>query len=90
MPTGTQVDSGQVRGAVAVRDDVLDLHSRMTGGNQRPLVVADGHATSEGDSVGVEDGGPGLSSCLVYDVLGDRITAMRCYGTLAQLMTGAT
>ena len=87
--TWVMVDSGQeVRGAAAVRDYILDLHSKMRGGDQRPLVVADSHAMLEGDSVNRKDGqGPGLFYCLVYDLSGDRITAMRCYGTLSRLMT---
>ena len=88
--TWVMVDSGQeVRGAAAVRDHILDLHSRMRGGNQRPLALTDSLALLEGDSINLEDGeGPGLSYCLVYDVSGDRIGAMRCYGTLSQLMMG--
>jgi len=86
--TWLMVESGhEVRGAAPVRDYILDLHSRMHGGNQRPLVVADGHALLEGDVVNAGDGiGSGLSYCLVYDVSDHRITAMRCYGTLARLM----
>lgn len=88
--TWLMVDSGQeVRGAAAVRDYVLDLHSRMLSGDQRPLVVADGHGILEGDGVNAQDGeSAGWSYCLVYDVRGDRIAAMRCYGNLARLMAG--
>ena len=86
--TWLMVDSGhQVRGAAPVRDYILDLHSRMHGGNQRPLVVADGHALLEGDAVNAGDGiESGLNYCLVYDVSEHHIAAMRCYGTLARLM----
>ena len=86
--TWLMVDSRhEVRGAVPVRDYILELHRRMHGGNQRPLVVADSHALLEGDSVNAGDGiEPGLDYCLVYDVSDDRITAVRCYGTLARLM----
>ena len=81
------VESGhEVRGAAPVRDYILALHSRMHGGDQRGLVVADGHALLEGGSVNAGGGnGPGLAYCLVYDVRDDRISAMRCYGTLARL-----
>ena len=83
------VESGyEVRGAAPVRDYILALHSRMHGGEQRDLVVADGHVLLEGGSVNAEDGNePGLAYCLVYDVRDDRISAMRCYGTLARLMS---
>jgi ketosteroid isomerase-like protein len=86
--TWTMVDSNQeVRGATAVRNYIIDLHTRMQGGSQRPLVVADGHAVLEGEAVNVEDGDErGLFYCLVYDLRDDRITAMRCYGSLARLM----
>lgn len=82
------VDSGQeVRGPGPVRDYILELHDRMLTGQQRTLVVTDGHAFLEGHSVNPGDGnGSGLAYCLVYDVIDDRISAMRCYGTLADLM----
>jgi len=86
--TWLMVDSGdEVRGAVAVRDYILELHDKMHGGNQRPLVVADDRAFLEGDSVNAGDGdGPGLAYCLVDDISSDRISAVRCYGTIARLM----
>ena len=82
------VDSGvEVRGRAPVRDYILELHSTMRSGDQRPLVVTDGHAFLEGHDVNAGDGdGPGLAFCLVYDVSGDLISAMRCYGTIARLM----
>jgi hypothetical protein len=61
----------------------------MSSGDQRDLVVADGHALLEGSSVNADRGtGAGLAYCLVYDVSDESIMAMRCYGTLAGLMTG--
>ena len=49
--TWVMVDSGQeVRGPTAVRDYILELHDRMHGGDQRDLIVADGHAFLEGAS----------------------------------------
>jgi hypothetical protein len=86
--TWLMVDSGQeVHGPAPVRDYILELHGRMKNGNQRPLVVTDDHAILEGDAV--NDGAgheSGLAYCLVYDISGDRISALRCYGTLARLM----
>ncbi len=85
------VDSGQeVRGAERVRDYVLELHGRMVSGEQTDLVVTDGHAFLEGSGVNAGgDAGAGLAFCLVYDVPADRISAMRCYGSLARLMPPA-
>jgi SnoaL-like domain len=85
------LESGQdVRGPSEVRDYILALHSKMFDHRQRRLVVADGHAYLEGDCV-AQPGGTGrprLVYCLVYDLDGDRIRDMRCYGSIAQLMTG--
>lgn len=86
--TWRMVDSGQeVRGPTAVRDYLIELHAKMTSGEQSELVIADGHAYLEGWSVNAgDDYGSGLVYCLVYDVVGDAISAARCYGTLAALM----
>jgi hypothetical protein len=82
------IDSGQeVRGPAGVRDYVLALHSKMFGHQQRQLVVADGHAYLEGDCVDQPAAtGPRYVYCLVYDLAGDRISDMRCYGSIARLM----
>ena len=87
--TWLMVDDGhEVRGAEPVRDHILELHGRMQGGDQRPLVVTDGHAYLEGRTAGPGAGDePNLAYCLVYDVEDDRITALRCYGTIARLMS---
>jgi SnoaL-like domain len=81
------VDTGyEVRGRTAVRDYINELHARMLSGEQRDLVVAEGHAYLEGSAVNANPSGPGLSFCLVYDVKQGVITDMRCYGTLTTLM----
>jgi hypothetical protein len=81
------LDTGQeVRGPTVVRDYINELHSKMRGGGQRDLVVADEHAYLEGDGINADASNPGLSYCLVYDVSNALITDMRCYGTLATLM----
>jgi len=88
--TWLMVDSGQeVRDPGPVRDYILELHNRMLSGHQRDLVVTDGHAFLEGYSVNAGGRESGLAFCLVYDVSDDRISAMRCYGTLADLMPRA-
>jgi hypothetical protein len=77
----------EVRGARPVRDYILELQSRMLSGSQSELVVGDGRALLGGSQVNAADeGGTGLAYCLVYDVGDDRISEMRCYGTLARLM----
>jgi hypothetical protein len=87
--TWIMVESEQeVRGPTAVRDYLIELHGRMVGGEQRSLVVSDGHAYLEGDTMSApKPAGQRLSYCLVYDLSDDWITAMRCYGSLGALMT---
>lgn len=87
--TWIMMDSGQqVHGPSAVSDYVSALHGRMFGHRQRRLVVADGHAYLEGDCVDQPDvTEPRYVYCLVYDLDGDRIEDMRCYGSIARLMT---
>ena len=86
--TWLMVDTGEeMRGPGPVRDYILQLHDRMESGDQRPLVVTEAHAFIEGDRVNVTGGSDsGLAYCLVYEVSGDLISAVRCYGTLGRLM----
>jgi hypothetical protein len=83
------IDSGQeVRGPAVVRDYLIGLHGKMFGNQQRQLVVAHGHAYLEGDCVDQPDiAEPRYAYCLVYDLDGDRIRDMRCYGSIARLTT---
>jgi hypothetical protein len=85
--TFLMVDNGQeVRGPSVVREYINDLHEKIRSQTQHDLVVTDGHAYLESHSVIAEsETTPVLAFCLVYDVGADRITAMRCYGTLAEL-----
>ncbi len=87
--TWSMVDSGEkVTGPSAVRDYIVALQGRMFGDLKRDLVISDGHACVEGDCVDVPGGiGARHTYCLVYDVDNDRITAMRCYGSIARLMS---
>jgi hypothetical protein len=89
--TWIMMESGQeVCGPAAVRDYILALNSEMFGHQQRALAVSDNHAYLEGDCVDVPDGTvPRYDYCLVYDLEADRITAMRCYGSIARLMPQA-
>jgi hypothetical protein len=85
------IESGQeIRGPSPVRDYILALHGKMFGHRQRPLAVSDGHAYLEGDCVDAPDRTePRYTYCLVYELEDDRIRAMRCYGSIARLMTRA-
>jgi len=82
------VEPGQVvRGPTAVRNYFLALHAKMLSGEQpQGLVVTDDHAYLEGASVNAEGSDPGLAYCLVYDIEGGQIVAMRGYGTLTRLV----
>lgn len=85
------LESGQeIHRPSAVRDYILALHGKMFDHQQRELVVADGHAYLEGDCVDQPGGTePRFVYCLVYDLDDDRIRDMRCYGSIARLMTKA-
>jgi hypothetical protein len=87
--TWTMMESGQqVRGPVAVRDYILTLHGKMFGHRQRELAVSDSHAYLEGDCLDAPEGSETrYDYCLVYDLEEDRITAMRCYGSIARMMS---
>jgi hypothetical protein len=80
--TWTMLDAGaEIRGAAAVRDYVIALHGQMSDVHTRRIVVSDNAAYLEGDCVNAQDkGAPRIAYCVAYDVTGDRITAMRCYG----------
>jgi SnoaL-like domain len=85
--TWTMVDAGaQIRGAAAVRDYVIALHAQMSDVQTRRIVVSDGAAYLEGECINVQKPeSPRIAYCLAYDVTGDRITAMRCYGTFGAM-----
>ena len=80
----TTETGGELRGASSVRDYVGALHNNMFDAQTRRLVVADGHAYLEGDCVEAPTGtGSRIYYCVAYDVVDDRIAAMRCYGSIA-------
>jgi hypothetical protein len=88
--TWLMVDTGQeVRGPAPVRDYILELHGKMfTQEQPHDLVITDHNAYIEGESVNAVAGSVrGLSYCLVYDLASSRITAMRCNGSIAALMS---
>ena len=85
--TWTTLDDGsQVRGASAVREYLVALHENMVDARTRRLVFADSAAYLEGDCADSSTGGINrLAYCVAYDVTGDEISAMRCYGAIAHL-----
>ena len=85
--TWTMTDTGdEVRGASSVRDYIVALHNNMFDAQTRRIVVSDGHVYLEGDCL---DAPAGSSSrifyCVAYDIVDDRIAAMRCYGPVARM-----
>ena len=87
--TWAMVDAGaEIRDAAAVRDYVIALHKQMSDVHTRQIVVTDNAAYLEGDCIdAVEIGGPRIAYCVAYDVTGDRITAMRCYGRFGTMIS---
>jgi ketosteroid isomerase-like protein len=87
--TWHMVDSADViRGASAVAAYVATLRSRVfTRHHHFTMAVADDQAFLEGHGVNATHDAPGFSYCLVYDVQDGKITAIRCYGSVAALMT---
>jgi hypothetical protein len=85
----TTVDAdSEIRGAVAVRDYIIALHAQMSDTHTRSIVVSDGAAYLEGDCPDADKGKPHrIAYCVAYDITGDRITAMRCYGSFGAMTT---
>jgi hypothetical protein len=78
----------EIRGPIAVRDYMIALHAQMSETHTRSIVVSDGAAYLEGDCPDPEKGEPHrIAYCAAYDITGDRITAMRCYGSLGSVTT---
>ena len=78
----------EIRGPVAVRDYMIALHAQMSPMHTRSIVVSDGAAYLEGDCPDPDRGeSHRIAYCVAYDITGDRITAMRCYGSLGSMTT---
>jgi hypothetical protein len=75
-------DRGEViHGAATVRDYIIDLHDATTDMHTSRFVVGDESAYLEGDCAASDLGGNGrVHYCVAYDIRGDAIVAMRCYG----------
>jgi hypothetical protein len=85
--TWTTFDDGShVQGPGPVRKYLLALHENMVDARTRKLIFTDSSAYLEGDCADAStDGVNRLAYCVAYDVTGDKITAMRCYGAIAHL-----
>ena len=85
--TWTTFDDGsEVRGAGPVREYLLALHENMVDARTRRLIFAESAAYLEGDCAAASTGGINrIAYCVAYDVTGDKISAMRCYGAIAHL-----
>jgi hypothetical protein len=74
------------RGRSSVRDYIAALHNNMSDAQTRRIVVSDGHAYLEGDCVQAPaESGSRIFYCVAYDIVDGRITAMRCYGPVADM-----
>jgi hypothetical protein len=82
------LDAGaEIRGAAAVRDYVIALHAQMSDVHTRGIAVSDNAAYLEGDYVNAQnEDAPRIVYCVADDVTGDRIKAMRCYGTFGEII----
>jgi hypothetical protein len=79
-------DGSQVQGSGPVREYLVALHENMVDARARRLIFADSAAYLEGDCADSSTGGAKrLAYCVAYDVTGDKISAMRCYGAIAHL-----
>ena len=85
--TWTTIESGdEVKGRSAVQAAIIALHGQLSDVHTRRLVVSDGAAYIEGDGNGAQGAQCRIWYCVAYDLDGDRITSMRAYGALAELM----
>lgn len=86
--TWTTIQNGaEVSGAQAVEEAITGLHARMSDLRTRQLSVGEGMAYIEGSCAGAD--GARIPYCVAYDVVGDRIAAMRAYGEIAAFMPAA-
>ena len=74
-----------INGPEAVQDAVNALHARLQDLQTRQLAFAEAAAYIEGS--GADALGEGrIPYCVAYDLVGDRISAMRGYGDIADFM----
>ena len=82
----TMQNDAEIRGGDVVEEAVNTLHARLSDLQTRQLLVGDQTAYLEGTGAG-RDGTARIPFCVAYDLVGDRIAAMRAYGQLAVFMT---
>lgn len=85
----TTIETGiQVRGPLAVQEYVVALHADMADLRTSQLLIGDTAAYLEGSCAGPAadstNGRDRVRYCVAYDLLGERICAMRAYGAVSQ------
>jgi hypothetical protein len=84
--TWTTIQNGaEIRGAEAVERAINGLHAHMSDLKTRQLILAERAAYLEGTCAG-HVGNARIPYCVAYDLVGDRIAAMRAYGQIASFM----
>ena len=79
--TWSVVDTGAViTGPEPVRDYIVDLHAGLLDWQSRTFVVGEDHVFLEGDAATADGGTDRAHYCVAYDLDGELIAAMRCYG----------
>jgi hypothetical protein len=79
-------NDAEIRGAETVEEAINTLHARMSDLKTRQLILGDRVAYLEGTGAG-QDGNARIPFCVAYDLVGDRIAAMRAYGQIASFMS---
>lgn len=80
----TTIQGGtHVQGPEAVQDAINVLHARLPDLQTRQLVFAENAAYIEGSGAGATGR---IAYCVAYDLVGERIRAMRAYGDIAEFM----
>jgi hypothetical protein len=81
----TIANDTHVQGPDAVEAAINALHARLKDLQTRQLVIGEDAAYIEGSAAGVNGQGR-IPYCVAYDVVGDRVGAMRAYGDIAEFM----
>lgn len=74
-----------VQGSDAVEAAINGLHARLQDLQTRQLVIGQDAAYIEGSAAGVNGEGR-IPYCVAYDIVGNRVAAMRAYGDIAEFM----
>jgi hypothetical protein len=75
----------RIKGPEAVQDAINFLHARFHDLRTSQLVFAESAAYIEGSGAGARGEGR-IAYCVAYDLVGERIRAMRAYGDIAEFM----